>query len=239
MMTLLSILCLGFFLGMKHATDADHVVAVTTIVSQQRSVGAAARIGAFWGIGHSATLLVVGGAIVLLGLVIPEKLGLSLEFTVALMLIFLGLVNVRTAYQWIHEAATPGAEASSNADAKDHEGSGMWLDRWLKDFRAYRAIRPVTIGVVHGLAGSAAVALLILPIIPNAVWAVAYLLIFGIGTIVGMMLITAAIAMPLTYASVRSHLVHRFLGVAAGVGSFAFGAFLVYQIGFVDGLFTR
>src|SRR4029079_13255600 len=96
-MTFLSILLLGFFLGMRHATDADHVVAVTTIVSRQRTVASAALTGIFWGIGHSLTLLVVGGAIIFFSIVIPERLGLSLEFCVALMLVLLGVVNLRVA----------------------------------------------------------------------------------------------------------------------------------------------
>src|SRR6476469_7211022 len=94
-MTLLSILFLGFFLGMRHATDSDHVVAVTTIVSRQRQIGTAAMTGIFWGIGHSITLLVVGGAIILFGLVIPERLGMGLEFFGARMLTLRGWLNLR------------------------------------------------------------------------------------------------------------------------------------------------
>ena len=106
----------------------------------------------------------------------------------------------------------------------------------LERLRFYQTLRPIVIGIVHGLAGSAAIALLVLPIIRNPIWAMAYLLIFGIGTIAGMMLITAAIAVPVTY-SARFQLLHRHLGTAAGVISLGFGLFLVYQIGFVDGLF--
>jgi high-affinity nickel-transport protein len=94
------------------------------------------------------------------------------------------------------------------------------------------------IGTVHGLAGSAAVALLVLPIIHDPAWAMAYLLIFGVGTIAGMMLITAAIAVPVSY-STRFQFLHCHLGTAAGVLSLGFGLFLVYQIGYVDGLFVR
>ena len=93
MNTLFPILLFGFFLGMRHATDSDHVVAVTTIVSRQRNIGSAAWTGIFWGIGHSLTLLVVGGAIILFGVVVPQRLGMSLEFCVALMLILLGALN--------------------------------------------------------------------------------------------------------------------------------------------------
>ena len=115
MTTLLSILFLGFFLGMRHATDTDHVIAVTTIVSRQRHIGEAALTGIFWGIGHSLTLLVVGGAIILFGLVIPERLGLSFEFCVALMLILLGALNLRSIKQGIQEAADVVTHRSSDA----------------------------------------------------------------------------------------------------------------------------
>ena len=91
MMTLFSFLLLGFFLGMRHATDADHVAAVTTIVSRERTVRGAGLIGIIWGVGHALTLLLVGGGIVLFGLVVPPRLGMSLEFSVALMLILLGV----------------------------------------------------------------------------------------------------------------------------------------------------
>jgi uncharacterized membrane protein (DUF441 family) len=103
---------------------------------------------------------------------------------------------------------------------------------------AYQAVRPVVVGLVHGLAGSAAVALLVLATIRDPVWAMAYLLLFGAGTIVGMMLITAAIAVPFAYTATRFAAVHRYLGVASGLVSLAIGLFLAYQIGLVDGLFT-
>jgi hypothetical protein len=263
MTTLFSILLLGFFLGMRHATDADHVIAITTIVSRQRNVGGAALTGIFWGIGHTLTLLVVGGAIILFGFVIPERLGLSFEFCVALMLILLGVFNLHAIKRGIQEAAalvTPRAEHAPHVHPHQHgdyvhehshgHAPGKHghaedavpparLDRFFGRLGFYRTLRPVVIGVVHGLAGSAAVALLVLPIIHDPVWALGYLLIFGVGTIAGMMLITSAIAVPMTYSANRFQLLNRYLGATAGVLSVAFGVFLVYQIGFVNGLFTR
>lgn len=172
-MTLLSILALGFFLGMRHATDSDHVIAVTTIVSQQRKIGSAALTGIFWGIGHSITLLIVGGAIILFGVVIPERLGMSLEFCVALMLILLGLLNLGSFRRSLNE---------------------VQLSEHSHPHGFYLRLRPVFVGVVHGLAGSA------------AGWATFYLLIFGAGTIAGMMLITVIVAVPITYSANRSSL---------------------------------
>jgi high-affinity nickel-transport protein len=256
MTTLLGILLFGFFLGMRHATDSDHVVAVTTIVSRQRSIWNAAWTGIFWGIGHSLTLVVVGGAVIVFGVVIPERLGMSLEFCVALMLILLGGINLRAAFRAVENATdhegihhhvhrhgdyvhshTHGHEPETHGHA-EHDVPPAKLDRIFGRSRFYQALRPVIIGIVHGLAGSAAVALLVLPIIRDPLWAMAYLLIFGLGTIVGMMVITAAIAVPVSY-SARFQFLHRHLGTAAGVLSLSFGFFLVYQIGFVNGLLTR
>jgi hypothetical protein len=225
MMTPLSILLLGFFLGMRHATDCDHVVAVTTIVSKQRTLGGAALTGIFWGIGHSLTLLVVGGAIIFFGIVVPERLGMGLEFCVALMLILLGALNIRSAMRSF------GGEESEWEPEKG-------LDRVFGRAKWYGAVRPLIIGVVHGLAGSAAVALLVLPIIQRPIWAWAYLVIFGLGTVAGMMLMTTTIAVPITYSS-RFKFFRHHLATAAGVLSLGFGLFLAYQIGFVNGLFTH
>ena len=97
MISFYSILFLGFFLGMRHATDADHVVAVTNIVSQQRSIRSVAWTGILWGIGHSLTVFVVGAAIACFGFVISKRMGLSLDFSVAIMLIILGLLNLNAA----------------------------------------------------------------------------------------------------------------------------------------------
>ena len=257
MTSLFAILLLGFFLGMRHATDSDHVVAVTTIVSRQRSVWNAAWTGIFWGIGHSLTLLVVGGAIILFGIVVPAKLGLSFEFCVALMLILLGLFNLNATFRsvekiragekpvhahthqhgdYVHRHAH-GHEPATHGHSERDVPPAL-LDRRFGGLKAYQAVRPLVIGTVHGLAGSAAVALLVLPIIHDPGWAIGYLLVFGVGTIAGMMLITAAIAVPVSY-STRFQFLHRHLGTAAGFLSLGFGLFLVYQIGFINGLFSR
>lgn len=212
-MTLFSILALGFLLGMRHATDSDHVVAVTTIVSQQRRVTSAALTGISWGIGHSITLLVVGAAIILFGVAVPERLGMSLEFCVALMLILLGLLNL-------------GGFRRRENEAHEHSHR----------HGPHLRFRPVVVGAVHGLAGSAAVALLVLPMIREPIWAFVYLLIFAAGTIGGMMLITAIIAVPITYSANRFQSFNRYIGAAAGAFSVGFGLFLVHQIGFADGL---
>ena len=258
MIPLFSILVLGFFLGMRHAADPDHVAAVTTIVSRQRTIGSAALTGIYWGIGHSLTLIVVGGGIIFFGIVIPERLGLSLEFCVALMLILLGAFNLRAvmrflrigsvitdhpchqnvpqADEWVHSHPHDhGAETDDHSEASVPPAQ---MDRIFDRVSGRRAIRPIVIGVVHGLAGSAALPLLVLPIIQRPLWALAYLFVFGVGTIAGMMFMTATIAVPITYTA-RFDLFQRYFGPAAGVLSLGFGLFLAYQVGFVDGLFTH
>src|ERR1700739_1656439 len=101
MVTLLSMIVLGFFLGMRHATDPDHVVAVSTIVSCQRNLKHAAMIGVLWGFGHTIRILVVGSAIILFNFVIPPRIGLSMELSVGLMLILLGVLNLSGIMQWV------------------------------------------------------------------------------------------------------------------------------------------
>ena len=252
MAPLVSILLLGFFLGMRHATDPDHVIAVTTIVARQRRVGAAALIGVLWGIGHTLTMVAVGGAIIVFGVVIPPRLGLTMELSVALMLILLGLLNVAGIMRWITAIATPvhvhphrhgdyahshGHTPAAHGHAEDDTAIAR-LDRRLGGLGLYQMLRPLVVGVVHGLAGSAAVALLVLATIPDPWWGIAYLVVFGAGTIAGMMLITAATALPFTYTVSRFAAVNRHLVLASGVASIGFGLFLVYRIGVVDGLFA-
>jgi ABC-type nickel/cobalt efflux system permease component RcnA len=255
---LATIVALGFVLGMRHATDPDHVIAVTTIVARQRKAASAAWIGALWGLGHTLTILAVGGGIILFRWVIPPRIGLSMEFSVGLMLILLGVMNLTGIWRLIANRKTAAngppihSHPHSHGDfVHDHphgHGSGGhphdpdrtpvgWLDRRLGGVGAYRWARPLLIGIVHGLAGSAAVALLVLATIADPTWAVFYLLIFGLGTIAGMILITVVIAVPFAWGSARSVRVGEMLRISSGVLSLAFGLFLAWQIGVVHGLF--
>lgn len=258
MLTFVSIIVLGFFLGMRHATDADHVIAVTTIVSRERSVKSAAAIGALWGVGHTVTIFLVGSAIVLFGWVVPKRVGLTMELSVGLMLILLGVLNLSGMLRWLTQTFTPAGSATHNhihahgdyihrhAHSHSPEVHGhaetatpvSWLDRSFGRLGLYQLLRPLAVGIVHGLAGSAAVALLVLATIGKALWAVAYLLVFGVGTIAGMMLITAAIAVPFAASAPRFQRLNRGLSLASGLISLGFGLFIVYEMGFVNGLFT-
>lgn len=201
-----ALLGLGFLLGLRHATDPDHVVAVAAITSRTRRLLPAAGLGLMWGLGHTLTLFVVGGAILLLDLVVPPRLGLALELAVAVALVVVGALNL------VHP----------HAPVRERVGS-PW--------------RAFGVGLVHGLAGSAAVALLVVAAVGNTLWGALYLLVFGAGTLAGMTLVTTGFAAPLTLASARWPALGHSARLATGVASVAFGLWLIWQIGWVDGLF--
>jgi high-affinity nickel permease len=258
MIGLLSILAVGFFLGMRHATDPDHVIAVTTIVSNQRNSMRAALIGAFWGVGHTLTIFVVGAGIILFNLEIPVRIGLSMELSVAVMLIILGLLNIagflrampvssiqthdgEIAHSHLHSHGSVIHSHPHVHQLDGHKPDNVplgWMDRVFGTSRLYQYLRPFVVGVVHGLAGSAAVALLVLTTIRNVHWAIAYLLIFGVGTIAGMMLITMSLASAFRVVVRSRQKFSRRLALASGLLSLGFGLFVAYQICIVDGLFT-
>jgi high-affinity nickel permease len=260
MVNLLAIIGVGFLLGMRHAIDPDHVIAVSTIVSRQRSISHAGLIGILWGIGHTITIFFVGALIILFNLAIPARVGLAMELAVGLMLILLGCLNLTGVMGWITERFTPGhlhaevihSHAHHHGDHvhehvhSHHPDIHMHLDqppdrpfqKALQRLGLYQLLRPLFVGIVHGLAGSAAVALLVLTSIRDARWAVAYLLVFGVGTIAGMMLITMIIGAPFAYTTKRFASFNQALGLASGLISVVFGLFITFQIGFVDGLFT-
>ena len=271
MVNLLAAVGLGFVLGMRHATDPDHVIAVSTIVSRQRNIRQAGVIGALWGIGHTITIFCVGAAIILFNVVIPPRIGLAMELAVGLMLILLGILNLTGVMQRVTHRFTPqhthpatGHDGVVHSHLHQHDGlvhehmhghspeahlhlepdieadsrPRGFFQSLLRRLGLYQFLRPLAIGLVHGLAGSAAVALLVLAEIRDPRWAIAYLLIFGVGTIAGMMLITMVIGAPFAYTRKRFAPFNRGLGVASGLLSLGFGLFITFQIAITDGLFA-
>ncbi len=213
----------GFLLGLRHATDADHVVAVTTIVARERTLRRAAWIGALWGVGHSLTLLVLGGALVAFRVAMPPRVGLALELAVAVMLVALGFRNLRA-------PASGDEHAPASAAASDARLAPTPASATLATPRRFDARRPLLIGTVHGLAGSAAVALVVLTTIRGTAWALAYLAVFGVGTIAGMMLVTLLVAAPALVAAERVRRAQGAIRVAAGALSVGFGLLLAHEI---------
>jgi hypothetical protein len=264
----LGIALLGLLMGMRHATDPDHVIAVTTIVSRERRLTAASRVGIVWGLGHTLTVLAVGAAIIVFKIAIPIRLGLAMEFAVAVVLVLLGLGAFASLVRLAVRRVTgrPGAFDQTLVVHSHAHGHGYGAHRHphvhpdsgeqhdsehaalqhqhslpvgaLSSFAIRRPLlRSFVVGLVHGLAGSAAIALLVLSAISQPLWATLYLAIFCLGTIVGMGLITTAIATPFAVAAQRMSWMHQGLVTGSGLLSFGFGLFLAYQLGIVDHLF--
>lgn len=227
-------LALGFALGLKHALDADHIVAVSTIVGRHRSIWKSSLVGAVWGMGHTASLFAAAVAVIVLRITISPTVALSMEFCVGLMLMVLGADLLRRVVRGeiaIHshphqhgedEHVHPHVHASSLAASGDgHHAVGS---------------RPFFVGLVHGFAGSAALMLFVLSTISDPWIGLLYVLIFGVGTIGGMLMMSAVIGLPFALASrLLSDLVGR-IQFAVGLGSFAFGVFYTWQVAVSDGL---
>lgn len=202
---------LGLLLGLRHAGDPDHVVAVAAIVARTRRLLPATLLGIAWGLGHTVALFAVGSGIILLNWDVPPRLGLAMEFCVALALVVVGLLNLRR---------------QKPVDSGLGHGVG-----------GPPAGQAFFIGLVHGLAGSAAVALLVLASVRDPLWACGYLLVFGLGTLLGMALITTGFTLPFVMGARRSTAAERFIRLSTGSLSLVFGLWLVYRIGWGEGLF--
>lgn len=268
MVPLMPAALLGFVVGLRHATEADHVAAVSAIVARERTVRGAALIGAAWGLGHTITLLLLGGAIVVFGLAVPRSVALSLELGVGAMLIGLGLWNVAsgaprrslatepqpapTPTRWAARFLSMGRHAHAHGPgaglvlAHEHVAPSGALRGASREgvpstrrARITSALRPLAVGSMHGLAGSAGAALLVVAAVPGALAGLAYLVVFGLGSTLGMTLLTTVLALPLGGALRRFRGAEGWLRIGSGALSCVIGAVVVYQIGFHDGLFLR
>lgn len=228
--SLVAILGLGFLLGLKHATDADHVVAVTTFVSQERSLLRSCWIGLFWGTGHTLSLVIAGSFILLFKINVSDRLSGWLELAVAAMLVGLG---ARVLYQvWKDQLQLhrhPHTHASGKAPhahwhlhihGKRNEHQG-----WL-----HFSLRPLIVGMVHGAAGTGALTLLVLSAIQSPLQALLYILIFGIGSVAGMLIVSFLLAIPLQWTARNLASGYRFVQASAGIFSCVFGIWLGLDI---------
>ena len=238
-MTLASILALGFLLGMRHATDADHVAAVATLATRSPSLAHTVAQGIAWGTGHTLTLMLFGGAVLVLGVVVPAQAAQALELAVGVMLVLLGADALyRLRRERVHFHAHRHADGVAHFHAHSHRGEGAPHDPARHDHLHPRGFpgRALLVGMVHGMAGSAALILLSLEALRSPAWGFAYIAIFGLGSILGMALLSAAIAVPLRLTS--RHLKRTYGGLSAAVGfaTVLLGCYIVYRIGFGDGV---
>lgn len=226
---------LGLILGVKHALDADHVIAVSTIVSEHKNLKWASLIGVFWGLGHTATLFAVGLFVIGLSVTISPRLALGLEFLVALMLVFLGASILWRSFR---DERLHAHVHAHNPETHTHfhlHGTSEEDHSHPHPFRSMR--KPFLVGMVHGLAGSAALMLLVLTTIPSPLAGLAYIFIFGIGSVGGMLALSSMIALPFVFTARRFTLLNRWIRLVAGIASVAFGLLLGWEIGFQQGLF--
>jgi sulfite exporter TauE/SafE len=231
-----SILAFGFVLGLKHAVEADHLAAVSTIVSERKSLWSSSLVGGLWGLGHTIALLIAGVAVILFHFRIGERAERMLEFMVGLMLIALGANALRKLARGgrlhLHLHRHGGRahihphihDGSPETERHTHHGLGL-------------GPRPLVVGMIHGLAGSAALMLLVLSTIESPFVGLLYIVVFGVGSVGGMMLMSALFGLPLYLTAARFTRVNLAVRGVAGLFSLSLGLLMVYEIGYVGGLF--
>jgi ABC-type nickel/cobalt efflux system permease component RcnA len=229
---LLSILSLGFVLGIKHAIEPDHVIAVSTIASQSKKLLRSSLAGVFWGIGHTATLFIIGIVLILMKGEIPEKWAMSLEFLVGIMLVYLGITTILS-FKNIHlHKHEQNGELHKHLHSHEHNSTHQHLHQHKK----ISYLKSMLIGLVHGLAGSGAMIVLTMSSV-NSPWeAAVYILIFGAGTVIGMLFFTTLIGIPFVFSAKKFSL-NRTLTQVTGVISTVFGIYYMYNLGITEGLF--
>ncbi|HSB12753.1 MAG TPA: sulfite exporter TauE/SafE family protein [Blastocatellia bacterium] len=217
----IGLLGLGFLFGLKHATEVDHIVAVSAIVSEHRKLSRAALVGALWGGGHTLSLVIVGSLVLALRIAIPQGVASWLEFGVAMMIIALGVGAVRRALRdradfHVH---THDHNCVLHAHVHFHEREAPEHSHAIRRI----GFKPAVIGAMHGLAGSAALTLLVLTQIHSAALGLIYLCVFGVGSIAGMLLMSSLIGLPFALSARKLSGIHHRLQMLAGALSVAFG----------------
>jgi hypothetical protein len=225
----------GLTFGLKHALDADHLAAVSTIAGGSKSLVSSSMIGALWGAGHSVALLAAGVAVILLHVEIGARTALVLEFGGALMLIGLGANALRTLLGGGH-IHVHAHEHGGHVHLHPHLHGGRPEPATQTHHGVGLNMQPVFVGFVHGVAGSAALMLLVLSTVPSPWLGVVYIVAFGAGSIGGMLCMSAVVALPARLTVQRFARAHLAVRMLAGLFSLGFGLFMAYQIGVVKGL---
>ena len=223
----LTILSLGFVLGLRHALDADHLAALSTVLAERPTVQASTAIGFFWGLGHTLMLLCVGTLLLALNLTIPESMANMFEFAVGAMLVALGLSLARRIYkeQWhlhTHEhEGRPHVHLHSHHVQRDH-AHGHWYQG---------SLRPLLIGMAHGLAGSAALMLVVLSTVTGIGQGIGYIVVFGVGSILGMVGVGAILSLPVVYSVTVGPRAYWMMQGLACLASISLGVLMMIRIG--------
>ena len=240
---LFAALALGIVLGLKHSLDPDHVVAVSTIVSEYRNPLRSFWVGVSWSLGHTTTLLLIGVIIIALRLTIPDRLALLLEFFVGVMLVGLGVQVVYSfSKKKVHQHAHGHPEEShqhyhSHEEDQKAVSSAAVHHSYRGAGKPFLRKKSYLVGTVHGAAGSAALTLLILASIDSVFAGIVYILLFGLGSVLSMGVMTILISLPFAVSANRMPNMNQAIQLGVGTISIIFGGLLMYQIGFVQGLF--
>lgn len=222
----LTVMGLGFVLGLRHALDADHIVAVSTVLAERPSLRASSVVGFFWGLGHTLMLLLVGVCVLALRVSIPEFLATVFEFFIGIMLIMLGLSLARRLYRegWHLHAHEHGGQRHSHLHRHArHQGHAH--AHWFQEAR-----RPLLIGMAHGLAGSAALLLIIVSAAATFAQGVGYILVFGVGSIMGMIAVGTAISLPFVLSLSIGRGAFIAVQGLASLGSIGLGLLMMWRI---------
>jgi len=234
-----SLLSLGFLLGMRHALETDHVAAVASLASGSQSMGETVRIGAVWGIGHTLTLFIFGSVVLLLDSALPQTLAQALEFMVGVMLVGLGVsVLLRLLRQRIHFHVHRHADGTLHFHAHSHKGESRHpeIHQHHHTSTGRFPFRALLVGMMHGMAGSAVLILLTLQTVQSPLTGLAYIALFGIGSIAGMALLSVIIAVPLHFSGSRLSALRNKLQAVIGVATIVIGGITMYDIGIAGGL---
>ncbi len=232
-----SLLALGFLIGMRHAVETDHVAAVASLATRSRSVRHTVMQGAIWGLGHTLTLFLFGSAVLLLDTVMPERLAFGLEFAVGLMLIALGVDVLRRLMQerihfhvHRHRDETVHLHAHSHAPGTVHDPQ-----RHAHEHPQRFPLRALIVGLMHGMAGSAALILLTLQQVQSVAQGLLYIALFGLGSVAGMAALSVVIAVPLRYSARSLTRLHHALQAAIGVVTLGIGCSVAYEVAVTRG----
>ncbi len=229
--TAIATLLVGFVLGLQHATDTDHIVAVTTLASDAENPRRSALVGALWGFGHMLTLFVAGSILIVLRLRMSAGVEWALELFVALVLIWLGVHTIRNCFtgRYHFHAHEHGGRRHAHLHFHAHNEARHTHDAHAgKPAGLSHGPLSVLVGMAHGLAGTGALALVVLTSIPSRLLGLIYLLVFGFGALVGMVVFSALVGLPLAGAARRLTWLNA-MRFAAGAGSTLLGVVLAHQ----------
>ena len=234
---MLSFFALAFLIGMGHALEADHVAAVSAMAVREKRRSSIVRTGAVWGLGHAITLTIFAGAALMLGVSFKAELVGWLEFLVGLMLMGLGgHILYRLVRDRVHVHMHRHERGHAHFHAHSHVGEALEVHDPASHDHGHGPFpfKSLLVGMMHGLAGSAALLVLTASSAPTPAMALMYMALFGLGSIMGMAALSAIIAVPIALSARVLTWANRGIHLGTGLATFALGVYTVYDVHFSD-----